>query len=316
MREQADKNLHLILRATPVSPTHTTCMLLVSTSKRWAIWIAIAALALLGLWCLAPVLTPFLIAAVLAYALNPVVNRIDDLVGGRMPRMVGVLLVELVFVVIVLGVLLLVVPILTQELPLMRDQVPALLERGRKALLLITQKVGIKLALDTSSLQAQLLKYLNANWDDVLTSLLSSIKLGGSLALALVGNAVLVPVALFYLLLDWKKFVTSVVELVPLPLRPSYDSFMDEADLVLGQYLRGLGVDVRRLGVVDDRRERAVVVRADQEVGGAGDLANSPPEEAFTFQAECSTTFRDIVQLEASFVIGGKIFGYQEITVV
>ena len=214
-------------------------MLLVSTSKRWAIWIAIAALALLGLWRLAPVLTPFLISAVLAYALNPVVNRIDNLVGGRMPRVVGVVLVELVFVVIVLGVLLLVVPILTQEIPLMRDQVPALLERGRKALMLVTQKFGIKVALDTSSLQAQLMKYLNANWDDVLTSLLSSLRLGGSLALALVGNAVLVPVALFYLLLDWQKFVNSVVELVPLPLRPSYDSFMDEADVVLGQYLRG-----------------------------------------------------------------------------
>lgn len=211
----------------------------VSAPQRWAIWAGVAALALLLLWRLAPVFTPFLIAAVLAYALNPLVNRIDDLLGGRMPRLVGVVVVELVFLVAVLGLLLLVVPILTQEVPLMRDQIPALLERARGLITPLAHKFGIKLSLDLSSLQAQVGKYLNANWDDVLGSLLSSLKLGGSVALAVVGNVVLVPVALFYLLLDWQRFVARVVELVPLPLRPYYDSFMDEADEVLGQYLRG-----------------------------------------------------------------------------
>jgi len=50
---------------------------------------------------------------------------------------------------------------------------------------------------------------------------------------------VLIPVALFYLLLDWKPFVARVLELVPPRIRPGVDSFTDEADQVLGQYLRG-----------------------------------------------------------------------------
>jgi len=40
-------------------------------------------------------------------------------------------------------------------------------------------------------------------------SLLASVKLGGSFALALIGNALLIPVALFYLLLDWDGMLTA-----------------------------------------------------------------------------------------------------------
>jgi predicted PurR-regulated permease PerM len=68
---------------------------------------------------------------------------------------------------------------------------------------------------------------------------MSSLKLGGSVALALAGYAVLVPVALFFLLYDWTRLVNQVVELVPPAWRGSFDSFMHESDDVLGEYLRG-----------------------------------------------------------------------------
>jgi hypothetical protein len=70
-------------------------------------------------------------------------------------------------------------------------------------------------------------------------SVLSSLRLGGSVALAILGNAVLIPVALFYLLMDWDRFVARLLELVPPPMRGAFDSFTSEADSVLGQYLRG-----------------------------------------------------------------------------
>jgi predicted PurR-regulated permease PerM len=98
---------------------------------------------------------------------------------------------------------------------------------------------GLNFSLDMGSLKAQLMKYLSANRDDLLDSALSSLKLGGSVAMAVLGNAVLIPVALFYLLSDWDRVVASVVELVPPAWRPRYDAFMHECDEVLGQYLRG-----------------------------------------------------------------------------
>ena len=210
-----------------------------NTQKRVSAWCLIAALVVLALWLLGPVLTPFVVAAVLAYALTPLVNRLDDFGKGRLPRVVAVILVELLFVLALLCLLLLIVPILAKELPLMREQVPLLIDRLNTGVAPWLAQFGIQVALDVASIKQLALKYLNANYEEAFGSLLSSLKLGGSVALAIVGNAVLIPVALFYLLMDWDKFVARLLELVPPPMRATFDSFTNEADLVLGQYLRG-----------------------------------------------------------------------------
>ena len=210
-----------------------------STQKRTATWCLIAALVILALWFLGPVLTPFVVAAVLAYALTPVVDKLDDLGRGRMPRVLAVLIVEFLFLLVLLSIVLLVVPIFAKELPLLREQVPVLADRLNNALGPWLAQFGIKVSLDVTSIKAFVVKYLSANFEDAFGSVLSSLKLGGSVALAIVGNGVLIPVALFFLLKDWDRFVGLVVELVPPKLRASFDSFMAESDLVLGQYLRG-----------------------------------------------------------------------------
>src|SRR6476661_5987990 len=94
--------------------------------KRAAAWIAIAVLAVLVLRLLGPVLTPFVVGAVLAYALTPLVDRLDELGRGRVPRVVSVIVVELLFVLVLVSLFLLVVPILAQEMPQMRQQLPVL----------------------------------------------------------------------------------------------------------------------------------------------------------------------------------------------
>ena len=210
-----------------------------STQKRALTWAAIALLAVLALWLLGPVLTPFVVAAVLAYALTPLVNWLDRLGRGRMPRVLAVVLVEVLFVLALLSLLFLMVPIMAKEIPLMREQLPLLADHANAWLSPLLAQYGFNLTLDVASIKAFVLKYLNTNFEDAFASLLSSLKLGGSVALTLVGNAVLIPVALFYLLMDWGQFVGRLVALVPLRLRSGYDSFTDEADSVLGQYLRG-----------------------------------------------------------------------------
>lgn len=206
-----------------------------STQKRAAAWAAIAALFVLVLGALGPVLTPFVVAAVLAYALNPMVDRLDH----RLPRVLAVLLVELVTLLALVCLVLLIVPVLTREVPLLREQMPVLLDRIDAALAPWLAQLGLDLRLDLTSLRQQLTGYLNENWGDGFGSLWSSIKLGGSITLAIVGNAVLIPVALFYLLLDWDAVVRRVLELVPPRARPTVDAFTAEADQVLGQYLHG-----------------------------------------------------------------------------
>ena len=44
------------------------------TQQRWLAWLALAVAAALLLWWLGPVLMPFMVAALLAYALSPLVR--------------------------------------------------------------------------------------------------------------------------------------------------------------------------------------------------------------------------------------------------
>ncbi len=205
--------------------------------KRVAAWLLIALLAVLALRSLGPVLTPFVVAGVLAYALTPLVDRLAD--RTRLPRVLAVVVVELLFILCFVLLVLLIVPVVAKEIPLMRQQLPSVFDKLNTTFSPWLGQFGITVALDLDSLKAVALRYLNANYADALGSLLPSLRLGGGFALTLIGNAVLIPVALFYLLLDWKQFVARALELVPPRARPGVDSFTSEADQVLGQYLRG-----------------------------------------------------------------------------
>jgi len=209
------------------------------SQKRFAGWAAIAGVFLLMLWFLAPVLAPFIVACVLAYALTPLVDRLDAAFQGRVPRVLAVVLVELLFLLLALGLVLMIVPILVKELPLMRDQLPVLLDQINTSLQPLLRKMGVKLSLDLPSIKAFVMTYLNANFEDTLGSVLASVKIGGSAAMAVLGNAVLIPVALFYLLMEWEHFMKSLRTLIPPRLRAATDSFLAESDQVLGEYLRG-----------------------------------------------------------------------------
>ena len=191
------------------------------------------------LWLLAPVLTPFVVAAILAYALTPVVDWLDDMGRGRIPRVLAVVLVEVLFLLALLALMLLVVPILVKQLPLLREQVPPMLDRINGGLQPFLSQFGVHVSLDVAGLKAFAAEHLSTNFEDSLGRLLASAKLGGSVALSVVGNAVLIPVVLFYLLMEWRRFMGLLLVLVPPRLRGAVDSFTNEADGVLGQYLRG-----------------------------------------------------------------------------
>ena len=211
-------------------------MTLSPAQRQTLTWIALAALAALALWALAPVLTPFVVAAVLAYALHPLV---EWLASRRWPRVLAVLLVEGLALLGLVAVVLLIVPVMAKELPLLKAQVPVLLDRLNATVNPLLARVGVDFTLDVASIKAWLTQLMDANMDGWLSAALASARIGGSVLLSLLGNAILVPVVLFYLLMDWPQLVTRVQGLVPPRARAVVHGFFAECDAVLGQYLRG-----------------------------------------------------------------------------
>jgi predicted PurR-regulated permease PerM len=212
---------------------HTTSPLSVN---RILAWLGVLTLVALVLWLLAPVLAPFVIAAVLAYVLQPLVLRLQ---AWRVPRTLAVVLVEVVALVALLGLFLLLVPVLLREWPLLRQQLPVLLDRLVAALQPLLTALGVPFSLDLPDLKAHLMAWLSDNRDDWMAPLLASLRVGGSAALSVMGYAVLVPVALFFMLHDWIRLVGAVLDLVPPRWRAAVDGFAGECDTVLGEYLRG-----------------------------------------------------------------------------
>jgi predicted PurR-regulated permease PerM len=206
---------------------------------RLAAWLGVGLVLAVVFWLLAPVLAPFVIAAVLAYVLHPLVLKLEGLAGKRLPRAMAVVLVEAVALLALMGLLLLLVPILVREWPLLQQQLPVLLDRVGEFVNPLLAQLGLNISLDVAELRNHLVTYLSANRGDWWAPLMSSLKLGGSVALAMAGYAVLVPVALFYMLYDWTRLVNSVLELVPPSWRERFDRFMHDCDRVLGEYLRG-----------------------------------------------------------------------------
>jgi predicted PurR-regulated permease PerM len=187
-------------------------------------------------WLLGPVLTPFVIGAVLAYALHPLV---EQLAARGVPRLLAVMLVEIAAIAVLASLVLLIVPILSKELPLLNEQLPLLVDRINRAATPWLNRMGIAVSLDPASLRAVLLRYLDANWGEGLAAALASARVGGSIVFTVVGYLVLVPVVLFFLLSDWTLYVQRAIALVPPRLRARVASFTGDCDTVLGQYLRG-----------------------------------------------------------------------------
>ena len=199
-------------------------------------WLALAGGSALLLWLLAPVLTPFVVAAVLAYALHPLA---EQLAARRCPRVLAVLLVEVLALLALLALMLLIVPVMAKELPLIKSQVPVLLDKLNAVAGPALAGLGLQVTLDVVSIKAWLMQLLDANMDDWLSKALASARIGGSVLLSVLGNVILVPVVLFYLLMDWPRLVRRTQSLVPPRLRQAVEGFFNECDAVLGQYLRG-----------------------------------------------------------------------------
>ncbi|MSQ64817.1 MAG: AI-2E family transporter [Limnohabitans sp.] len=205
----------------------------------YAAWLLIGSLLAALLWWLTPVLTPFLIAAVIAYVLSPLVERLQSLMGSGVPRFVTVLVCEVAFLLLLVSFAGLIVPVLFKEAGRLQTQLPGLLAQLQTAVTPLLQSMGIELQLDPQGIKDFVATQAQSILHNSMDSVLSSLRIGGSVALALIGNLILVPVALFYLLTDGPHMLAHLREWVPRKVEPSVTEFVMEADKVLGEYLRG-----------------------------------------------------------------------------
>ena len=200
--------------------------------------IVVAVLAVVGwlLFSLAPVLAPFILAGLLAYALSPLV---DTMARWRVPRWLAAALAIAMVMLVLLALLLLVVPVVTKQIPLIRDQVPALLGQLNAWTQPLLTRWGLNLQIDVAQIRQTLYQVLSTNDTDVLRALLNSLRMGGNSFVAILGNGILMPIVAFYLLLDYPRVVRRAYAMVPRRWLGVTTAFFADVNEVLGHYLRG-----------------------------------------------------------------------------
>ena len=161
---------------------------------RAAAWVGIALAVWLLLSLLAPVLTPFLLAGVLAYALHPAVERLHE---RRVPRWLGAGVALALLMLVMLAVLLLIVPVITKQVPLLKEQVPVLLDKLNEWLVPVLGRFGVELQVDVALVRGWLQKLITGHEGELLDDLLSSLRIGGSALMAVAGNLVLAPIVAY-----------------------------------------------------------------------------------------------------------------------
>lgn len=211
------------------------------------IWL-VAVLSVFGLiYLLGPILTPFLMAAILAYVANPLVNKIEAIQLGNKSRkfsyqpsrVIATLIVLLMLFATLIIILLIMIPLLQHEFVQLSQKIPAYLI-ATKSLIepWLQSKFGISTDIDPAQIQA----ILTENWkttSNFAKNIALSLSSHGMTIIGWLGNLVLIPLVLFYLLVDWNILIKKISALLPRKFITKTLEIGSDIDAVLAEFLRG-----------------------------------------------------------------------------
>lgn len=201
-------------------------------------WVLVVFAAGWLVWLLAPVLTPFVVAALLGWLGDPLVDRLQR--AGR-SRNIAVILVFALMALLLALALLILVPLIQRQIVTLIDSLPSYrIWFVDTALPWVEQRTGLQLA--TWLDPAYLVQQIRQHWEDaggVATTALGYLSRSGIALFAMLANIVLIPVLTFFFLRDWDVFVERIAALVPRNHLATASRLAEESSAMLGGFLRG-----------------------------------------------------------------------------
>lgn len=248
------------------------------------LWVVLGvALVGLALYELRQVLSPLFFAFLIAYLLDPLVDRFE---ARKVPRGLGVaILLALVLGAIAL-VVVLVVPSVVREVVVFGHELPAKLDAMRAALEPTLRAWGVPVPHTMEDVRELLGLSGEAAGErpDIAGTAASALRTAGgwivggtSSVLAVAVSLLTVPVIAFYFLYDFDRMIGGIRELIPLRYRPFVVDVGQEVDQVLGQFIRGQLLVMLALAVLYSLAYSILGVRLAIPIGIAGGLLSFIP---------------------------------------
>ena len=221
----------------------------IATFYRRVQWAALGVGVAWAIWLLAPILSPFVFAAILGWLGDPMVDRLE---ARKIRRNTAVILVFGAMVLVLVIVSILLVPVLEdqvltliQSLPHYRDWLVG------TALPWVEHRTGLQLLtwLDPD----RLFKLLQEHWQSaggVAANVLGYLSRSGFALMGWVANIALLPVLTFFFLRDWDLIVGRIGLLVPRDHIDTVRRLALESNEVLGGFMRGQLLVMLILGIL------------------------------------------------------------------
>jgi predicted PurR-regulated permease PerM len=261
-----------------------------------AVYVAIAILiAGYVVYWLRGVLTPILLAFIIAYILDPVVDRLE---AWKIPRPAGIAIV----LAVVLGAsalfLALVLPGIAADVAGVMQEIPRQLANLWTTIEPWLEQRGISVPRSTTEWVERLSAYAGDVAKSILApagSVLSSL-MGGTLSV--IGSlvaALVVLVLAVYLLNDFDRITAGAKELIPLRWRGTVMSYAEEIDQILSHFMRGQLTVMAILAVLYSAAYALLGVRLAVPIGMVAGILNFIPYlgGAFALAAGLSMSLLD-----------------------
>ena len=212
-------------------------------------WAAVILGALWVVALLAPILTPFVLALLLGWLGDPLVDRLER--AGRSRNMAVTLVFVLMLLLLVLALLIL-VPMLERQIVTFIDVLPQVRDWFTgTAIPWAEQKTGLQLMawLDPE----RLIEWIRGHWQQaggVAATFFGYLSRSGFAMVTWVVNLVLLPILTFYFLRDWDILVERVAATIPRNHIATVGRLARQSNDVLGAFIRGQFLVMLALGVI------------------------------------------------------------------
>ena len=212
------------------------------------LWFWVAALVVLvaAIALLRDILLPFVAAIVVAYFLNPIADRLQ---ARGLNRAWAAILIVGVAAVLVTFALILLVPVLADQMRQMVTALPGETERFKA----FVERFGRDwLGPSFPSFQTALdrtLADLSQNWTGMAGAIMASVWSRGLALVNFVSLLLITPVVVFYLLVDWHPMLTRLDDALPRDHAPTIRRLAGGINDAVAAFIRGQGTICLVLGI-------------------------------------------------------------------
>ena len=183
-----------------------------ATTRQYRFWLIALALFLLALYLLSSILVPFVAAMAVAYFLDPACDRLER---TGLSRTLATTVVTVVFALCLATALLILVPLLVEQLGQLIERIPSYVDSLRKALQPVVSEVARRLPAEETGGASDFLSSQIGSIVSWLGTAVAGVVTGGLVLVNILSVMFVTPVVAFYLLRDWDQMVARIDSCLP-----------------------------------------------------------------------------------------------------